>query len=123
MAETNPSNQDSNPTPGGDISTEGSAVPPYQGRSDGGDEYAPSSTARAYGSETPEHEPEQPGADVDQPDSDMAPDNVGESVNRRGENVVNKEGKEAGRHEEGEDASRETDRQVGSSDNRDQSAV
>ena len=53
----------------------------------------------------------------------MAPDNVGESINRRGEDVVKQDGKEAGRHEEGEDESRETDRQVGSSDNRDQSGI
>ncbi|MGI8752800.1 MAG: hypothetical protein ACR2MN_10900 [Acidimicrobiales bacterium] len=115
--------QGNNPGPGGEVSTEGSAVPPYEGREDGGGEREPASTARAYGSETPEHEPVQPGSDADQPDSAMAPEGVGESMSRRGESISAKDGKEAGRHDEGEDASRETDRQVGSSDNRDQTGI
>ncbi|MDQ2727106.1 MAG: hypothetical protein M3Y91_04380 [Actinomycetota bacterium] len=134
MAETDPKNpsrdsvgddysRGANPDPGGEVSTEGSAVPPYEGRGDAPSGPESDSTARAYGSKAAEHEPVQPGSDADQPDSAMAPDDVGESINRRGEDISAKDGKEAGRHEEGEDSSRETDRQVGSSDNRDQSAI
>ncbi len=134
MAETNPSNpskdsigddysRGANPDPGGEVSTEGSAVPPYAGREDGGGAMESDSTNRAYGTKAPEHEPVQPGSDAEQPDSAMAPDDVGQSINRRGEDISSKDGKEAGRHDEGEDASRETDRTVGSSDNRDQSAI
>lgn len=131
MTDTNPPDKDragkdyaygTNPNPGGEVSTEGSEVPPYEGRS-GGDPQDAESTARAMGSKAPEHEPEQPGSDAEQPDSAMAPDNVGESINRRGEDVAKDDGKEAGRHEEGSDESRETDRQVGSSDNRDQTGI
>lgn len=131
MAEPNPANTDrigndfsqgNNPSPGGDTSTEGSAVPPYEGRGDAEGGPESDSTARAYGSKAAK-EPVQPGSDADQPDSAMAPDDVGQSMNRRGEDISAKDGKEAGRHEEGEDASSETDRQVGSSDNRDQSGI
>ncbi len=130
MAETNPPSEDrvgndysqgSNPNPGGDLDTSDSATPPYAERTSGGSEGA-DSTARAMGSEAPLHEPEQPGSDEEQPDSAMAPEGVGESINRRGEDVAEQDGKEAGRHEEGTD-SREADRPAGSSDNRDQSAI
>ncbi len=133
MAETNPPNpaRDSigndysygaNPDPGGEIDTSTSAVPPYAGREDGSGAMESDSTQRAYGSKTAT-EPVQPGSDVDQPDSAMAPEGVGESMSRRGEDVAEKDGKEAGRHEEGSDESREADRPVGSSDNRDQTGI
>lgn len=78
--------------------------------------------ARAMGSEAPAKEPVQPGSDADQPDSAMAPDVVGESINRRGEDVAEDDGKEAGRTDEGTD-DRESGRPVGSSDNRDQTGI
>ncbi|MDQ2724562.1 MAG: hypothetical protein M3Y36_03600 [Actinomycetota bacterium] len=112
-----------NPDPGGDTDTSDSAVPPYAGREDGSGAMESDSTKRAYGSKAAEHEPVQPGSDVDQPDSDMAPEGVGESMSRSGEDIAQKDGKEAGRHDEGDDASRETDRKVGSSDNRDQTGI
>ncbi|MDQ6840416.1 MAG: hypothetical protein M3137_19295 [Actinomycetota bacterium] len=132
MAETNPPkgdrvgndyHQGTNPNPGGDLDTGKAAVPPYEGRNDGTDERQATGTARAFGSEPPEHEPVQPGSDAEQPASTMAPDNVGESINRRGEDVAKQDGKEAGRHEEGTDDSREADRPVGTSDNRDQTGI
>ncbi len=78
--------------------------------------------ARAMGSEAPAKEPTQPGSDAEQPDAAMAPEGVGESISRRGEDVVGDDGKEAGRSEEGTD-DREAQRPVGSSDNRDQTGI
>jgi len=77
---------------------------------------------RAMGSEAPLREPVQPGSDADQPDSAMAPDDVGESINRHGEDVVNDDGKEAGRSDAGRD-DREAERPTGTSDNRDQTGI
>ena len=54
-------------------------------------------------------------------EGDKPPAGVGESTNRRGEDVKDDEGKEAGRSEEGVDE--ETGRPVGSSDMRDGTGV
>lgn len=130
MAESHPANTDrigndfsygNNPSPGGDVSTDTSAVPPYEGRNDGSERQT-DSTARAMGSQAPEHEPVQPGSDTNQPASAMAPDDVGQSINKRGEDAAKGDGKEAGRHDENSEGGL-GDRPVGSSDNGDQTGV
>ena len=61
-------------------------------------------TARAFGSEPPLKEPAQPGSDETAEDAARAPEGVGESTTRRGEDVVKEEGTEPGREETGTDA-------------------
>lgn len=55
-------------------------------------------------------------------DAEMAPEGVGESVGRRGEDIVDKDGKEAGRHDTGTDNS-PAERPTGESTKRDQSSI
>jgi hypothetical protein len=61
-------------------------------------------TARAFGSEPPLKEPAQPGSDQTPEDAAMAPEGVGESTTRRGEDLVKEEGTEPGREEASTDA-------------------
>lgn len=79
-------------------------------------------TARAFGSESPLKEPAQPGSDETPEDAAMAPDGVGESTTRRGEDVVKEEGKEPGREETGTDAT-PAGRPAGESSPRDSTGV
>ena len=58
-------------------------------------------TARAWGSEPPVKEPAHPGSDETPEDAAMAPEGVGESTTRRGEDVIKEEGKEPGRKDTG----------------------
>lgn len=115
-----------NPNPGGDVDLSGSAVPPYDDRSTGDPEVA-AGVPRAMGSEPPTEEPEQPGdgpapAGGDTLDSDdQAPDNVGESIGRRGEDQGDKGGKEAGREDHEPDT--DTGRPAGGSTPRDQTSI
>ncbi|MEV8148805.1 hypothetical protein AB0O52_11760 [Arthrobacter sp. NPDC080073] len=60
-------------------------------------------TARAFGSEPPLEEPAQPGSDETPDDAAMAPDDVGVSTTRRGEDVIKQGGTEAGRENKGTD--------------------
>lgn len=114
-------NKGPNPGPGGEADTEGSAVPPYEGRTTGRDEPA-EGTARAWGSEPPAKEPAHPGSDETPADAEMAPAGVGESTTRRGEDVVKQEGKEAGREETGTHEA-PSDRPTGTSEPRDSTAL
>ncbi|MDQ6658323.1 MAG: hypothetical protein M3Z00_08885 [Actinomycetota bacterium] len=113
--------QPTNPQPGGNIDTSGSALPPYDDRSTGSDERQ-EGVPRAMGSEPPLREPNEPAGadDVDLADA-QAPDDVGESVGRRAEDIADREGKEAGRVDTGTDAA--TDRPTGESTSRDQTSV
>lgn len=116
----------SNPQPGGDVDLSGSTVPPYDDRSTGDEEVA-AGVSRAMGSDEPLAEPNQPGdgpppAGGDTLDEDdQAPDNVGESISRRGEDQADKEGKEAGREEHGTEP--DTGRPAGGSTPRDQTSI
>ncbi len=109
-----------NPAPGGDIDTGDSAVPPYRDRTEGGDGPR-DGTARAMGSKEPLKEPAQPGSDTTPQDAAAAPKDVGESIGRRGEDVADKDGKEAGR----EDSERKgnTARPTGASGPRDETSI
>lgn len=109
-----------NPAPGGEIDTAGSAVPPYEDRSSGSNERR-EGTARAMGDEPPLREPNEP-AGADDTDLGQAPDDVGESVSRRGEDVVKDEGKEAGRVETGTHEA-PSNRPTGESTDRDRTSV
>lgn len=133
MTSTNPPKDDrigndyhegTNPNPGGDIDTGDSAIPPYEGRSTGSDERY-KGTLRAMGDEPPLREPNQPQSsdreDLDQRDL-QAPDGVGESLSRRGEDVVEDDGKEAGRVDTGTHEG-PTDRPTGESTSRDRTSV
>jgi hypothetical protein len=62
-------------------------------------------TARAWGSEPPLKEPANPGSAEAPEDAAMAPDDVGVSTTRRGEDVIKEEDKEAGRERTEADAS------------------
>jgi hypothetical protein len=93
-------NKGTNPAPGGETDTGGSAVPPYEGRTAERDEPA-KGTARAWGSEPPAKEPEQPGQEETPADAEMAPEGVGASMTRGGEEVVREDGKEPGREDTG----------------------
>ena len=81
--------------------------PTNQPDSDGKDQGTPQGTApgtaRAFGSEPPLKEPAQPGADETPEDAAPAPDDVGVSTTRRGEDVFKEEGSEPGREHTGSD--------------------
>lgn len=111
-----------NPKPGGTIDPGDSALPPYDDRSSGNAEVA-EGTRRAMGSEAPLREPNEPAAkdDVDLADA-QAPDDVGESMGRRGEDIIKDEGKEPGRTDTGtHDAP--SDRPTGESTSRDRTSI
>lgn len=88
----------------------------------GGEQGTSPGTARAWGSEPPLKEPAQPGADETPEDAAMAPEGVGESTTRRGEDVVKKEGNEAGRENTGTGAGT-VERPTGESAPRDATGV
>jgi hypothetical protein len=79
-------------------------------------------TARAWGSEPPLKEPAHPGSDETPEDAAMAPDDVGVSTTRRGEDVIKEEGEEAGRERTEADAS-PAGRPAGESSPRDATGV
>lgn len=109
-----------NPSPGGEVDTTGSAVPPYDDRNEGRNARSEGPERALSGQDAPQ-EPTQPEGSAPDRGPEMAPEGVGESINRRGEDVVKQEGKEAGRSEEGTQG--ESDRSKGSADNRDISGV
>jgi hypothetical protein len=129
MAETNAPKNDRigndfregpNPNPGGAVDTDG-REPPYDGRNDGRNERTEGVERMLNGEPAPQ-EPMQPTSKAPPArEPGMAPDDAGESVGRRGEDVVKSEGKEDGRH----DAARkgESQRPVGRSDDRDRTGV
>ncbi|WP_028279324.1 hypothetical protein [Arthrobacter sp. H5] len=110
-----------NPNPGGDIDTDRSELPPYDGRTTSS-EGESKGTKRAFGSEEPAKDPVQPGAEIPASDAKMAPKGVGESTSGRGEDVIEKEGKEEGRIETGTKDS-PAGRPTGESTGRDASGV
>jgi hypothetical protein len=113
-----------NPAPGGEADTGDRAVPPYEGRKGGREEPAVG-TARAFGSAPPTENPDRPPsqeAPVEQSPADMAPEGVGESTTRRGEDIIKEEGKEPGRIDTGTDDS-PAQRPTGESTPRDRTSV
>lgn len=112
------------PDAGGEIDTGASEVPPYEGRTAGAAKPA-TGTARAFGSEAPLENPESP-ASQEVPDqqsaTDQAPEGVGESTTRRGEDVIDEEGEEPGRTHTGTDDS-QAQRPTGESTPRDETGI
>jgi len=122
-----------NPDPGGETE-EGGLVPPYDDRTSGAGD-GPASQERAESVErqlaetktgpagqTASPADEQPVSPDQVTDNEPeSPKGVGQSANRRGEDMGGHEGKEAGRDEAGTKG--ESERPVGTSDDRDTTAV
>src|SRR5665213_2293743 len=123
-----------NPNPGGEIDTGDSLVPPYEDRAKGqtdSDVSAESESLEGRAEsvrrqKTGEHAPEEAnpeslvGPTGGSPGKEP-PKGTGESINRHGEDVAKREGKEAGRHDTDEDDS-ESGRPTGGSTPRDQTS-
>ena len=113
-----------NPAPGGEIDTGNSVLPPYEGRS------TESTNSRdmeaiAHSRDVTTEQGAAPGGatsdrDIQSP-SDLPPEGVGESVGRRGEDIRDEDGKEAGRQDQGTEG--KSDRPVGTSDERDRTGI
>jgi len=97
-----------------------SEVPPYDDRSSGRNERAEGPERMLRGEEPPK-DTVQPESSASSGEGEMAPEGVGESINRRGEDVVKREGTEAGRETEGTKG--QSDRPYGSSDERDKTGI
>ncbi len=113
-----------NPAPGGEIDTGDSLIPPYDGRT------TESTNSRdmegmAHSRDVTHEQGAASGratSDRDtQSPSDLPPEGVGESAGRRGEDVRDDDGKEAGRRDDGTKG--ETDRPEGTSDDRDRTGI
>ena len=117
----------SNPNPGGTIDTGDSPVPPYEDRADGDSDTQGAKSDSVKRQLTGEDAPE-----VANPESLVGPTGgkkgqeppagVGESVARRGEDMIEHHGKEAGRHDTGTDDS-EAERPTGESTERDRGGI
>ncbi len=129
MAQTNPPQGDRsgddytrgpNPNPGGDIDP-GDIVPPYDDRNTGRNERSQGPERMLSGEEAPEDTVQPESSAPYSGEAEMPPEGVGESVSQRGEDARDKEGQEAGRQDEGTQG--ETERSVGSSDERDTTGI
>ena len=119
-----------NADPGGEVEP-GGLVPPYEGRTDA--ENSSSELAASVERQLADTKTGRPGATASPADeqlvredevTDKVPDSpkgVGESINRRGEDVADDKPKEAGRQDAGTEG--ESQRPVGVSDERDLSSV
>jgi hypothetical protein len=122
-----------NPNPGGTIDTGDSLVPPFEERSKGGsdgsaeteslEDRAESVRRQKAGEDAPkEANPESLVGPTGGSPGKEPPKGTGESINRHGEDVAKREGKEAGRHDKGEDDS-EAGRPTGGSTQRDRTSI
>ncbi len=119
-----------NADPGGEVEA-GGLLPPYDGRTDA--ETSSSERAASVERQLADTKAGRPGSTASPADeqpvrdeevTDKVPDSpkgVGESINRRGEDVADDEPKEAGRQDAGTEG--ESQRPVGVSDERDLSSV
>ena len=114
-----------NPNPGGEIDTSDSEVPPYEGRStestNSRDMESTATGGHGGGSDAPEPVNSEVSSSAPADASDAPPAGVGETSGRRGEDIKEDDGKEAGRYDEGTDES--TGRPVGTSETRDQTGI
>jgi hypothetical protein len=78
--------------------------------------------SRQLGGEDPPKDVEQPVGNTEGREGKTAPDDVGESITRSGQDVAGEEGKEAGRHDTGTDDT-PAQRPTGTSDARDVTGV
>jgi hypothetical protein len=114
-----------NPNPGGEIDTGDSVLPPYEDRSTETTN-SRDMEAMAHSRDVTREQGAAPGRatsdrDTQSPADDLPPAGVGESSGRRGEDMVDGDGKEAGRQDEGTKG--KSDRPEGSSDDRDRTGV
>ncbi len=131
-----------NPTPGGDIDTSGSTLPPYEGRSSGSDfpegtqPEAAGGDPSAEGGRTSPDPAQTPGGATASPADEQPAAEATETVEsdpgvgpahvagtNRGEDLVDTQGSEPGREHTGTDDQGGTDRPMGESDNRDQTSI
>ena len=115
-----------NPNPGGEIDTGNSVLPPYEDRTVSESESSRDMEAMAHSRDVTPEQGAAPGRatsdrDTQSPAGDLAPEGVGESAGRRGEDMRDDDGKEAGRHDEGTKG--KSDRPEGSSDDRDRTGI
>jgi len=119
-----------NPDPGGEVEP-GGPLPPYEGRTGTGSDPNPASaeTVERQLAETKTGQPgstaspadEQPAQESELSDEGVeSPKGVGVSYGTRGEDVADRDGKEAGRQDAG---TKGPDRPKGTSDNRDQTST
>jgi len=122
--------QGPSPKPGGTVDV-GDAAQPYEGRTTGEDDpsgrgesvsrmLADSAPGTAGQTASPAQESPAQAHELDDSSPD-SPKGVGQSENRSAEDIVDKDGKEAGRHDLPNDSG--TDRPVGTSDKRDVTGV
>jgi hypothetical protein len=115
-----------NPNPGGEVDTGGSLVPPYKDRSGESESASQDAAAESVrrqgaGEDAPEEaNPESLVGPTGGSPGKEPPKGTGESINRRGEDVAKREGKEPGRLETGTD---ETGRPTAESTPRDKTGV
>ena len=121
-----------NPDPGGKVEP-GGLVPPYEGRTTGPDSPSSKERAESVKEQLAETKTGRPGATASPADEQPAredqvsdetpasPKGVGHSETRRGEDIVEDEGKEPGRHDAGTKG--ESERPVGTSDERDVTGI
>jgi hypothetical protein len=117
----------SNPNPGGTIGTGDSPVPPYEDRADGDSDTQGAKSESVRRQLTAEDAPEEANPEslvgpTGGKKGQEPPAGVGESVARRGEDMIEHHGKEAGRHDTGTDDS-EAERPTGESTERDRGGV
>jgi hypothetical protein len=117
----------SNPNPGGTIDTGDSLVPPYEDRAKGDSDTkeakSESVKRQLAGEDAPEEaNPESLVGPTGGSPGEEPPEGVGESVARRGEDMIKHHGKEAGRRDTGTDDS-EAGRPTGESTERDRGGV
>lgn len=126
-----------NPNPGGEIDTGGSVVPPYEDRAkaQSGTESGVTAEAQSLEARAESVRRQQAGEDAPKeakPETLIGPTGgspgqeppkgTGESINRHGEDVVKREGKESGRHDAGIEDS-EAGRPTGGSTQRDHTSI
>jgi hypothetical protein len=116
-----------NPDPGGTIDTGDSLVPPYEDRAKGDSDTQEAKSESVKRQLTGEDaledaNPESLVGPTGGSEGEEPPEGVGESVARRGEDMIKHHGKEAGRHDTGTDDS-ESERPTGESTARDRGGI
>jgi len=114
----------SDPEPGGETDTGNSVLPPYDDRtteSTNSRDMEAMAHSRGVTHEQSAASGRSTSDEDNQSSSDLPPAGVGESTSRRGEDMADEDGKEAGRRDEGTEGG--SDRPYGSSDDRDRTGI
>lgn len=110
-----------NPNPGGEIDTGDSMIPPYDDRAKGRNERADGVERMLSGEPAPQEATQAGSSAAPRADAAMAPSGVGESAGRHAEDMIESDGKEAGRYDTGTKG--QSERPTGESTSRDTSGV